>query len=68
MLHPTMLDDVGPTCWLRLNRRLDIIYCFNFILGLFRTDYLSRIRAQVFIGLTLQCVKFIEQTQEILRS
>ena len=21
MLHPTMLDDVGPTCWLRLNRR-----------------------------------------------
>ena len=53
MLHPTMLDDVGPTCWLRLNRRLDIIYCFNFILGLFRTDYLSRIRAQVFIGLTL---------------
>ena len=20
MLHPTMLDDVGPTCWLRLNR------------------------------------------------
>ena len=22
MLHPTMLDDVGPTCWLRLNRPL----------------------------------------------
>ena len=25
MLHPTMLDDVGPTCWLRLNRPL--VYC-----------------------------------------
>ena len=22
MLHPTMLDDVGPSCWLRLNRPL----------------------------------------------
>ena len=22
MLHPTMLGDVGPTCWLRLNRPL----------------------------------------------
>ena len=22
MTHPTMLDDVGPTCWLRLNRPL----------------------------------------------
>ena len=25
MLHPTMLGDVGPTCWLRLNRPL----CFD---------------------------------------
>ncbi len=23
MLHQTMLDDVGPTCWLRLNRPLE---------------------------------------------
>ena len=23
MLHPTMLGDVGPTCWLRLNRPLE---------------------------------------------
>ena len=22
MLHPTMLGDAGPTCWLRLNRPL----------------------------------------------
>ena len=25
MLHPTMLGDVGPTCWLRLNRPLNLI-------------------------------------------
>ena len=24
MLHPTMLGDVGPTCWLRLNRPLRV--------------------------------------------
>ena len=24
MLRPTMLDDVGPTCWLRLNRPLQV--------------------------------------------
>ena len=25
MLHPTMLGDVGPTCWLRLNRPLRLL-------------------------------------------
>ena len=25
MLHPTMLDDVAPTCWLRLIRRISIV-------------------------------------------
>jgi hypothetical protein len=33
MLHPTtMLDDVGQTCWLRLNGPyLTVIYSFTFL-------------------------------------
>ena len=34
MLHPTMLGDVGPTCWLRLNRPLT----FDFFLSGDETD------------------------------
>jgi hypothetical protein len=29
MLHPTMLDDVGLTCWLRLNKPLSNIIQHN---------------------------------------
>ena len=39
MLHPTLLDDVRPTCWLRLNRPLnsislqavDVLYVLHFV-------------------------------------
>ena len=38
MLHPTMLDSVGPTCWLRLKwpftctlTALYFIYCILFL-------------------------------------
>ena len=31
MLHPTMLGDVGPTCWLRLNRPLHVKNCVLYI-------------------------------------
>ena len=30
MLHPTMLNDVGPTCWPRLNRPLVLLFELSF--------------------------------------
>ncbi len=30
MLHPTVLDDIRPTCWLRLNRPLEIVSFSDF--------------------------------------
>ncbi len=64
MLHPTKLDDVGPTCWLRSNRPLRRTHCVTRQVASIVTEqatksrhkmeYLHSVGRAVFIGLLLR--------------